>query len=224
MTDDSISIITETSAKTSLSKSLAQEKEDGKMNEANEQKWVIAVQAGNIHAFELLFNAYKNRIHLFIKNILVSNADAEELTQEVFVKIWTNRAKIDSNKSICAYIYAVAKNIVYDFLRKKLNQKKYIETIVKEEGLQTENIEQDIFYTETFKLIQALVSQLPAKRKRIFELSRFEGKTYRQIARKLNISENTVDTQIRHALKFLRQHMNHLPDLTGPFFVFFLEI
>jgi len=189
-----------------------------------EKDYVTALQKGDMVAFEQLFNIYKTRIHLFIKNILVSHSDAEELTQEVFVKIWINRAKIDTNRPISTYVYTVAKNIVYDFLRKKLNQKKYIESAIKNENIETNNIEQNVFYSETLKLIHTLVDQLPDKRKRIFKLSRFEGKSYRQIAEELNISENTVDTQIRHALKHLRLHINSIPKLTIPFFMFFLGL
>jgi len=185
-------------------------------------QWIQAMQVGDIPSFEHLFDLYKNKVYVFIKNSLLSHADAEELTQEVFIKIWTNRKKIDPEKSISAYIYTIAKNEIYDFLRKKLNQKKYIESIVKEQDFKTDHIEQNLFYKETHQLIHKLINQLPERRRRIFELSRLEGNSYREIAEQLNISENTVDTQIRQALKYLRQHIHHTPLLSLPIIKIFL--
>lgn len=194
--------------------SLSHKKDDVIANCANEtldeeRQWVNKIQKNNYHAFEELFSAYQGRIFAFIKNSLNNTSDTEELTQEVFLKIWINRHKINPDLSLNSYIYKIAKNVVFDFLRKKLNEKKYIEAISKDVRFDDSGIE-NLYYNEALELINHLIEQLPPKCQKIFLLNRFDGESYRSIAKKLNISENTVDTQMRKALRFLRNNYPHI--------------
>ncbi len=170
-----------------------------------ENQWVKQMQKDDEEAFKQLFNNYKNRVFSFIKKTINNTSDSEELTQEVFVKLWTNRMSFDPEQSVNSFIYTIARNTVYDFLRKKLSHKKYIELFSKE--LSSDNSLIDyVYYNDAKKILQKLIAELPPQRQKIFMLSRYEGKTYRTIALELGISENTVDTQIRKALKFLKVH------------------
>ncbi|MBR8535547.1 RNA polymerase sigma-70 factor [Carboxylicivirga sediminis] len=168
------------------------------------------IQDGNGNAFNELFNLYKNRVFSFIKRLISNENDAEELTQEVFVKIWMNRMSIDPKKSVNSFIYAIARNTVYDFLRKKLSHKKYIE-VLSDELSSDDSLMNFVYYNDAKSILQKLIAELPPQRQKIFLLSRLEGKTYRTIALELGISENTVDTQIRKALRFLK---DKYPEIT----------
>ncbi|WP_439182855.1 RNA polymerase sigma factor [Carboxylicivirga taeanensis] len=182
-----------------------------------EKHLVMKMQNGNSEAFNHLFDLYKNRVFSFIKGLINNNSDTEELTQEVFVKIWTNRMSFNPELSVNSFIYTIARNTVYDFLRKKLSHKKYIELLT--DDLSSDNSLLDyIYYNDASKLIQQLIAELPPQRRKIFMLSRYEGKTYRSIALELGISENTVDTQIRKALQYLK---TKYPEITKLLILFY---
>lgn len=176
----------------------------------NESEIVRRLQQGDEVAFEVLFHNYKNRVKGFIHKMLPSNICSDNVVQDVFVRIWINRKKIDSTQCFSTFIFTIAKNIVLDELKAAVNNKivftetgKFKEgTILYETSEQTDE--------ELESILTKLVQKMPERRRQIFSLSRFEGFSYRQIAQKLNISENTVDTQIRKSLQFLRQEIHNI--------------
>lgn len=163
------------------------------------------LKKGDKTAFEKVYNLFCNRIYNFIHLSILNNEDAEEIVQEVFIKIWDERINLDVDKSFKSFLYTIAKNKVNDHLRKVLQEKKYLESLIGEFSIADNDLEKIVDYRETQKVIRELVSMLPVRRREAFELSRFKNKSYREISKEMNISENTVDTHIRKALSFLRE-------------------
>jgi RNA polymerase sigma-70 factor (ECF subfamily) len=108
-----------------------------------------------------------------------------------------NRLELDPSKSLSAFLFTIAKNEVFGHLRKLLVRRKYLEELKFSVEESSGGTELQVEYDELKKMVAGLISSMPEKRRRIFELSREEGLTYKEIARQLGISENTVDTQIR---------------------------
>lgn len=162
-------------------------------------------------AFELIFHRSKGKLMGFLKKSLPADEDEESVMQDIYLKLWVGRKTIHSDKDFETYLYSIARNQVIDVLRKRLNKLKYLEEL--HDQMNQVNVNMDPFssveYTELETMIHNLIDQLPDQRREIFKLSRLGGLTYKKIAEKLNISENTVDTQIRNALSFLRKKMNH---------------
>lgn len=168
---------------------------------------VEQLKGGNVLAFEQIFNLYQPKLYHFVKLTLANDTDCEEIVQEVFLKIWDRREQIDPSKSFKSYLYTITKNEIHDHLRKVLQQRKYIEQTIHELAIGDNDVEKIVNFRETDQVIKELINLLPNKRRKVFELSRLEGKTYRQIALEMDISENTVDTQMRKALLFLKERM-----------------
>jgi len=166
---------------------------------------VEQLKGGNVMAFEQIFNLYQSKLYHFVKLTLANDTDCEEIVQEVFLKIWDRREQIDLSKSFKSYLYTITKNEIHDHLRKVLQQKKYLEQAIHELSIAENDVEKIVNFRETDHVINELINSLPHKRRKVFELSRLQGKTYSQIALEMNISENTVDTQMRKALLFLRE-------------------
>ena len=175
-----------------------------KMLLVEEQKQINKLKRGDITAYNSLFEAYHKKIFNFSYSILHSFGVAEDITQEVFIAIWQNRQSINSNTSFSSYIFTIAKNKMNDYFRKKVNQAAYMEYVVNQKENFQFITEQEIDFRELKSILDSIIDQLPPKRKEIFLLNRFQGLTYKEIAEKLQISENTVDTQMRKALEFLR--------------------
>ena len=177
--------------------------------ENNEIDVIRRLQEGDKMAFEILFHRYKNRIKGFVHKMVPPNISSDAIVQEVFVKVWLNRQHIDPLKNFSSYLFSISKNLVLDELKSAVNKKlAYEENTILEKALQvSEPMEHS--EEEMEDMLHKLLHKLPQRRRQIFNLSRFEGLTYKQIAAKLNISENTVDTQIRKSLQFLRQEFNN---------------
>lgn len=160
---------------------------------------------GEVKAFDEIFEIYNQRIYQFAKTILKNKEDAKDVVQEVFVRIWQNRNKIDKHSSFKSYLFTIAYNIIVDHFRKRLKDKKYkdfLEANIKEvDSSQEKNIE----FLDLNELYEQSVEQLPPRRKLIYKMNRNEGLTYDEIAEQLNISRNTVRNQMAKTLEFLRK-------------------
>jgi RNA polymerase sigma-70 factor (ECF subfamily) len=168
---------------------------------------MFRIKQGDEVAFELVFYKYKGYLLDFISKSLPQEEDPESIVQEVFVKLWMNRDYLDPSKSLNAFLYTIARNQLYGRLRKLLSKRKYLEELYFSSSVSSNTTEKEIEYHELEKTVADLIESLPAKRREIFILSREKGLTFKEIAGKLGISENTVDTQIRKALSFIKEKL-----------------
>jgi len=168
-----------------------------------EQQTLEALRNGEHKAFEVIFTVYYNKVRYFINGLLKSEADAEELAQDIFVKLWINRESIDPQKSFNAYIYTVARNAAFNFLKHKLVEASYLEnyTALNEVA----DSEQLIFAKEIGLLVELMVGKMPVQRKTIYQLSRNQGLSNDEIASQLGIARKTVENQLSLALQELRR-------------------
>ena len=191
------------------------------MNTANphEQDLVKALSKGEIRAFNDLFQLYGNRIYRFAMGYLKSQPEAEELVQDVFLKVWERRSELKDNLSFKAYLFTIAYNLIRKHFIKKALIHKYLENqIIDDFDFETtENID----YLSTKKLIDTIIDQLPPKRKIVFIRSRFEGFTVSEIATELGTSPKTVENQLGEALKFVREHLKSEKFAVIIFFILF---
>jgi len=168
-----------------------------------EQQTLEALRNGEHKAFEYIFTAYFNKIRYFINGLLKSEPDAEELAQEIFFKLWINRQSIDPQKSFNAYIYTVARNAAFNFLKHKFVETSYLENYTELNDVVSPD--ELIFAKEIGLLIELTVCKMPVQRKTIYQLSRDKGLSNDKIASQLNITNKTVENQLSLALQELRQ-------------------
>jgi RNA polymerase sigma-70 factor (ECF subfamily) len=183
-----------------------------------EKELVKKLKDGDSFAFEVLFYKYRNKIKGFALKIVPAQIDPEEIVQEVFVRVWLKKEAIDPEKDFQSYLFSIAKHLVLDHLKSAVNRKLYFvgehfhQDLLVEDGLEASISE------ESEEKLQKLINEIPERRREIFRLSRFEGLSYKQIAERLNISENTVDSQIRNALAFLRKEFRKIVVLAFLYF------
>jgi len=180
-----------------------------------ESELVKSLSNGDIKAFNDLFQIYGNRIFRFALGYLKSVPDAEELVQDVFLKIWDKKFELKENLSFKAYIFTIAFNIIRKhFIKKALTIKYFEQQVIEEFDLSTT---QNIDFRSTKKTIDHFVDQLPPRRKEVFIKSRIDGCTIKEIAEELGTSPKTVENQLSEALKFIREHLKK-EDLAGILF------
>jgi RNA polymerase sigma-70 factor (ECF subfamily) len=188
----------------------------------NESLLVQNLSKGNLLAFNTLYNEYSNRLYRFALGYLKSEAEAEELVQEVFTKIWEKRADLKKELSFKSFLFTIAFNIIRKHFRTKAHLFEYFKTgVISEPDMQTS---QKITYDSLYQYITELVNQLPERRKEIFIKSRYEGLSIKEIAEKLKISHKTVENQLTDALKFIRTNLNRENIPVILFFFLFISL
>jgi len=165
---------------------------------------VTRIQHNDKDAFKSLYNRYSKKIYFFSLKYLGNNVEAEELVQSVFINVWENRESLDATNSVKNYIYKAAVNYIYNYLRKKTIRARFIESETNKGEIHSNLTYEQVFFHDLERSIDSIVETLPSQQQRIFQLSRYEGLTQKEIAKKLDLSVRTVENQIYRALKIIK--------------------
>jgi RNA polymerase sigma-70 factor (family 1) len=186
-----------------------------------EQTFVKQLKEGNIQAFNHLFESYSSRLYGFGLKYLKSEADAEELVQDVFLKIWKNHKNLKEKENFHSYLFTVAFNQIRDYFR---NKGVYLDLQEQMRHDPADNsTEAAITYRSVLEQISNLLNKLPEKKQKIFRLSRFEGKSAREIAGLVGVSPKTVDNQVSEVIGFLRKNLRDSGSFFWLFFYLFIQ-
>lgn len=164
-----------------------------------EKEILAEAKRGDLKSFEKILFTFEKRIFNYILAIVKHRQDAEDLTQEVFLKLYKNLKYIEPELNFRAWLYAIATNTVRDWFRKKGRQPELF--IINEPDNNFETIDEDFSYYKlenTKDIRQALDSLKPAYRT-VLSLFYWQGFGYEEIAQILNLPLNTVKTYIRRA-------------------------
>lgn len=167
---------------------------------------------GDEKAFEALFDKYYEPLVRFIWGYVKSEAIAEEIVQELFLKLWRKRTALTIQSSIKSYLYSAGRNMSLNYLKHQdIEQEwEHEKKALHENQSQDPKLDDNIHYKMLLRKVEEAIQDLPERRRLIFILSRHQDMTYKEIADFLDISENTVDTQIRRVLATLRERFSGL--------------
>ncbi|MBE9601809.1 RNA polymerase sigma factor [Pedobacter sp. MC2016-24] len=174
-----------------------------------EQLLLTQIAEGDEKAFAVLFYRYLPVLHPYALKFTKSEAAAEEIIQDTFLRVWLNREKIETVDNVKAWLYKYASNECLNYLRKQLKQVKAIDQLTAEHPLQSNVTTDTINLNDINHLIAQVVDKLPAQRKKIYQLSRLEGLSIPEIAASLDLSPNTVKNALVISLKTIRTHLNN---------------
>ena len=138
----------------------------------------------------------------------------EEIVQEVFLRLWLNAETLVPELSLRSYLFTIARNLSFDFLRKAANSRKLREEIFYSGSALHDRTQEELIHAEYDLLRKKAIETLPPKRRRIYTLSREEGMSYEDISRELGISISTVKTQMSKALQSMKEYLQLNTDLT----------
>ncbi len=167
---------------------------------------VLCLKNGELSAFEEIYRMFFLRVFRFTNRFAVDVQDAEEITQDVFLKLWQKKSTIDIDKNLSNLLFTIAKNLVIDKMRQYASMEKSLKNIAETQQAyisNSSNTEHLVNYYELSGIISKLVDQLPDGRRTIYKLNREKGFKYHEIADFLNISQGTVEKQMSMALKSL---------------------
>ena len=169
----------------------------------SDQEILQKLKRGNKDIFESLFRTYHQPLSVYAASIISSQEDGEEIVQDLFFHLWEKRSQLNISSSLKSYLYRAVRNRCLNFIKHQKVKEKY-----RQDALQNYSEMISISEEEPSDLpikIQQAIGKLPNRCREIFELSRFEGLKYREIADVLGISPKTVEVQMGKALRELRK-------------------
>jgi RNA polymerase sigma-70 factor (family 1) len=174
-----------------------------------EQKIFRQIGEGDPNAFTEMFHYYNGRLFPFVRRLTKSETIAEEIVQEVFLRLWINREKVAVMENPGAWLFTVASNLSINHLRNVVKiAVKHAAAYHRNETKITDSTLNRLDGKEMAAIIEAAVQKLPPRQQEIFRLNRYQGLKNHEIAEKLAISNSTVKGHLTIALKSIREHVN----------------
>lgn len=147
----------------------------------------------------------KNELFRLALRITLNRAEAEDIVQDTLIKVWNRREEWNAIDSIEAFSLTVCRNLSLDCIKKKGNDNDSLEDVKAAEPLASSNPQDRMIQTDKVRLIRQIVDGLPEKQRSCMQLRDFEGKTYKEIASVLDISEEQVKVNIFRARQTVKQ-------------------
>ncbi|TAM99996.1 MAG: RNA polymerase sigma-70 factor [Chitinophagaceae bacterium] len=167
------------------------------------------LQKDDSSAFEELYNRYWHELFIAAYKRLQCREDAEEAVQNLYESLWKNRHKIHIRTSLENYLFASVRYIILRMMQQKLLLPAFSDGNVDAYCKPDRSTEEGILINDLSRHINQLVDGLPDKCRKVFELSRYEMKTHKEISTLLSISEKTVENHITKALHLIKNDLNH---------------
>lgn len=172
----------------------------------NEKELLHLVAQNSEYAFAILVDHYHKKVYSTALHLLKDPVQAEEVVQDIFLKLWLKRAEAEGLGNLGSYIAAMTRNQVFDHFKKKAYEVQYKKEIGSQEDL-VDNADHRVRSFQLSQIIQRAVNRLPARQKQVYELSRVQGLTMEEIARTLSISKSTAKGHLTAALQSIREYL-----------------
>ncbi len=175
----------------------------------DEDRLIQALKQGDARAFDAVYHRYFQRLYVYCLQFTKSSGDAEDIVQEVFAKLWLNRGQIKQESSLRGLLFTMMRNDLVSAFRRNVSSPAFEDYADYVHTLGTEDAG-GLEYREFENAIMKAIEELPASRRNILKLSRFEHLNNREIAEKLGINEQSVKNSISQSLKFIRSRFKDL--------------
>ncbi len=166
---------------------------------------VLGVQNDDTGAFDALYWKYHQAVYSNIVKLVKDQLEAEDILQEVFVKLWQKRHSIDVSKSVGGWLFVISFNLSVTHIKKRLREQTLYHRLFNEHSSTDADFME---YEHQHQLLETAIGQLSPQKKKIVTLCKLEGKTYEEAARELNISRHTVKEYLSSAMANLNDYLH----------------
>jgi RNA polymerase sigma-70 factor (family 1) len=191
----------------------------GVVNDMDMQLLLQQLQSGDEQAFYTLYHLHSKMLYVDILHIIKDREVAKELLQDLYLKIWERRRELDPERSFKSYLFIVARNIVYDYLRRVALDKKLKIRLMKSVIESYTHSEEAVDFKESTELVMTAIETLPTQRRKIYILCKVEGQSHEEISKELGISISTVNNHMVRANKKVRDYFLRNSDLAIIYFL-----
>jgi len=162
------------------------------------------------HAFRQLFHLFSDKVYSFSLSLTRSHLSAEEMVQEVFLKIWINRKSMHEVENFSSYLFIMTKNLVLNSLKRKALEEKAKITLTRELDNKHYDTEETVIHDDYERLLNEAINHLPHRQRLVYSMCQQEGLHYDEVAERLKISRLTVKTHMQQALKTIKTQFARL--------------
>jgi len=157
-------------------------------------------------AFREIYYRYKDRLWHYCFSFIKSEEESDDMVQEVFIRLWELRKFIDPELSFSSFLYTMARNRVLNFFRDINVEVQVMKVLAQRQDLISGSVESELIFSDYQKILTDAIDKLPPRRKRIFNMSRVENLSHKEIASRLGISVYTVQEHISESLRFIKDY------------------
>ena len=162
---------------------------------------ILRITNSDYVSYNQLFTRYYSRLCAFVFSIINDTTVSEDIVQEFYIKLWTNRKHIKIHENVRAYLFTSCRNLALNYIRNENTRKKNLGNFsLKEEPQEESILEREEYLTA----LERCIGQLPERSKQVFLMHKFEEFSQKEISEKLNISVKTIKNQIWKSLQYLR--------------------
>jgi RNA polymerase sigma-70 factor (family 1) len=169
-----------------------------------DQELTALLKVGDRHAFAEIYDRYGMMIYFKVNQMLRDEEAAKDLVQDVFLSLWLNAGQVKEAANLPGYLYVSSRNKVFNLIEKGKTRNDYVSSISRYANEASTETMDKLDERELMALIVLEIAKLPLKMRQVFEMSRLENLSHKEIAEKLGISEKTVKTQVHNALDILK--------------------
>lgn len=162
---------------------------------------IAGIKRNDYACYNQLFIRYYSRLCAFVFKLTQNYSASEDVVQELFIRIWIQRGKIEINENISGYLYSASKNAALNYLRAEKSRQKSIQNMPVQEWQSDEDLIEQIEFSAA---LNKCIGQLPERSRDVFMKSRFDGLKQQEISDQLGISVKTIKNQIWKSLQFLK--------------------
>ncbi len=179
-----------------------------------DEQLIISLRKGDADAFTEIYERYWDKLLVYTMRVIRQQHDAEDIVQELFVSIWRRRDVLDIEHALSTYLYNSVRYLAFRYIEKNSTYSDYLQQLaarIAGEEVNAPGLEAEIFGRELEGQIDQLIQELPERMQEVFILSRRHHLSYKEIADRLSISEETVRKQVYKSLQILRRRLGPLP-------------
>lgn len=180
-----------------------------------EHNLLIGLKKGDAEAFSQLFMTYYKDLVLFGGNYLPDKEMCEDIVQSVFLRLWNEHTSLEIETSLKSYLLKSVRNSCLDEIRHRDVVHQHEEFVLSNTMLDEIDTDLYVLYSDLSRHLEKALDKLPAACREAFDMNRFQGLKYREIAERLNVSERTVEVRISKALALLRHHLKDFLPFIG---------
>lgn len=193
-----------------------------KPEENNDHELSLLIASGNTGAFREFYNIYRNKVFSIALKFTNAEAEAEDLVQEIFTRIWLNKEKLAEVENLNKYLNAVVRNYIFNHLRKTASEQKMMTRLSAVKVENSRDSSDLVCYRELQRLIYEAVGKLPPQQQKVYQFSRHYGLKHEEIAARMGISRSTVKGHMVEALNSIRKYLNAKGEMIGILTILFL--
>ncbi|MBC7889777.1 MAG: RNA polymerase sigma-70 factor [Ferruginibacter sp.] len=171
----------------------------------NEKELLFQIGAGEEPAFCVLYKHYYGSVSKIVVGYVKSPELAEDISQEIFLKIWENRGRLQEIRSFRDYLFIVTYNYTMNVLKAAARKEAGLAEIIRHYQAGRICAEEEILHHEYQRFLDKTLASLPSRSREVFNLCRKQAKSYNEVALQLGISRNAVKNHMVHSMKMLKR-------------------